>query len=907
MNKWHTLKIEDILSKLKTGEQGLSKTEAKLRLKKFGLNKLTEKRRIEPIKIFFRQFKSFLILILIIAAIISAILVSLTDAYIIIAIVLVNAVLGFTQEYKAEKTMEALKKLAAPKAKVIRDGKQIEISAKKIVPGDIIHLEQGDKIPADARLIKVTSLRIDESTLTGESTPITKDVRALKDVPLAERKNMVFLGTIVSYGKALAVVVNTGMKTEMGKIAKMIQTEETEVTPLQKRLNDFGKWMGIVVIVMSLITFLFGVLRGMNIFGMFLTSIALAVSAVPEGLPAIVTATLAFGMRRMAKYNALVRKLAAVETLGCTTVIAADKTGTMTTNEMTVRKLYCNDKIVNITKVGFEPKGEFICNGIINPKRDEHVKLLLRIGLLCNDAVLEYEEGSWNVLGDPTEGALLVVAAKADMWKDNTKNNYPTIAEFPFSSERKRMTTIHQTPHMTFAYVKGAPETILSLCNSVYKNKQVKKLDKNGRKRISDTIRKMASDGLRVIAFAYRKIEKIEFTPENVEKNLTFVGLAGMIDPPREEVKGSIELCKQAGIKVVMITGDHKLTAIAVARELEIIEDDSETVLTGSELEKLTDDELKEIVEKVKVYARVSPEHKVRILDALKQNGHVVAMTGDGVNDAPALKDAHIGVAMGVKGTDVAKEASDVILLDDNFATIVKAVEEGRGIYDNIRKSIRLLLSANFDEMFVIMLAILSGLPLPFLPIHILWINLITDGLPALSLSIDPKDPDIMKRKPRKSKEHILSNMIVFIIVAGAIGCLVTIVVFTSECTGGFVYRCVEQSPSYVKAVTMAFTTVIMFELFFVFNCRSERHSIVEYNPFSNRYLVAAVALSILMQLIVIYVPFFQSLFGTVPLNLTDWFKIILFGSLALVISPRFFLGLNQDKLEKNKISNEMI
>ncbi len=902
MSKWHTLKVEEVLSELKADEGGLSSKEAKLRLKKFGLNDIEKKRRIDPIKIFFRQFKSFLILILIIAALISAILESLTDAYIIMGIILINAALGFTQEYKAEKAMEALKRLAAPKSKVIRNGKEVEISSKKIVPGDIILLESGDRIPADARLIKAMSLKVDESILTGESVPVTKDTKPLTDETLAERKNMVFLGTTVSYGKSLAVVVDTGMQTEMGKIAKMIQKDETNPTPLQRRLNDFGKWMGLVVVIMCLITFLFGILRGLEIFQMFLTSIALAVSAVPEGLPAIVTATLAFGMRRMAKRNALVRKLTAIETLGCTTVICADKTGTMTTNEMTARKLYCDGKMIDISKVGFEPKGELVSDGMKNPKEDMHVRLLLRIGLLCNDARLEYEEEKWKIIGDPTEGALVVAAAKADMWKDKIKKEYPTIAEFPFSSERKRMTTIHKTVEGNFAYVKGAPETILELCKYTYKNKQVQKLEKGEEEKILINIHRLASEGFRVIGFAYKKVEKIESTPENVENNLIFVGLAAMIDPPREEVKDSIKVCKQAGIKVIMITGDHELTAMAVARELEIIENDSENVLTGSELEKLDDEELVEFVEKIKVYARVSPEHKVRILNALKRNGHIVAMTGDGVNDAPAIKDADIGVSMGVKGSDVTKEASDIILLDDNFATIVEAVEEGRGIYDNIKKSIRFLLSANFDEIFVIMLAVLTGLPLPFLPIHILWINLITDGLPALSLTVDPKDQEIMRKKPRDTKEHILSNnMIIYVMAAGALACLVTIAAFTWELTGS---NLMTFGPQYVldKARTLAFTTAIMFEMFFVFNCRSERHSIVEYNPFSNRYLVVAVVLSILMQAMIIYVPFFQPLFRTVPLTLTDWVKVVLLGSLALALSPKFFLGSNQDKSEEQNI-----
>ncbi|HKZ45565.1 MAG TPA: HAD-IC family P-type ATPase, partial [archaeon] len=757
MEKWHTLRVEDVFSKLETSEIGLNRIDAKLRLEEYGPNTLTERRRIEPIKIFLRQFKSFLIIILIVAAAISAFFRSITESYIIISIVLINAVLGFAQEYKAEKAMEALKKMASPTSKVIRSGKQIEIPSRKLVPGDVIHLEEGDKVPADARLFKISSLKVDESSLTGESMPITKETRILRDAPLAERKNMVFLGTTVSYGNAYAVVANTGMQTEMGKIAKMIQVEEVEVTPLQKRLDQFGIWMGILVIILSCITFMLGVARKGDLLTMFMTSVVLAVSAVPEGLPAIVTATLALGMRKMTKFNAFVRKLSAVETLGCTTVICADKTGTMTTNEMTVRKIYCDDKTISISKIGFEPMGEFTSDEIANPKEDEHVRLLLKIGLLCNDARLEYVDDRWQVSGDPTEGALVVAAAKANMWMEKIKNDYSTIAELPFSSERKMMTTVHQSKNGIFAYSKGAPETILEFCKHTYKDKKVKALREEEKEKILSATHKMASEGLRVIAFAFKEMEKAEFTPEKVEENLIFAGLAGIIDPPREEVKESIRICKEAGINVVMITGDHKQTATSIARELGIIQDEYETVLTGNELNELTEEKLEKIVENVKVYARVSPEHKVKILNALKKNGHVVAMTGDGVNDAPALKNAHIGVAMGVKGTDVAKEASDIVLLDDNFSTIVKTVEEGRGIYDNIKKTVRFLLSINFDEMFVVVLAMLMYLPLPFLPIHILWINLVSDSLPALSLSIDTKEKEIMKRKPRNPKEHILS------------------------------------------------------------------------------------------------------------------------------------------------------
>jgi Ca2+-transporting ATPase len=896
MNKWHTLKIEEVFQILQTSEYGLSKEESKTRLKKFGLNRLKEKKRLEPVKIFLRQFKNFLVLILIVAALISIFTgffsgksERFTDAYIIIVFIILITSLGFVQEFRAEKTMEALKKLTAPKTKVRRDGKIIEIPAERLVPGDVILLEEGDRVPADARLFKTVGLKVDESSLTGESIPITKDTKVLRDVALADRKNMVFLGTIVSYGKAEAVVVATGMQTEMGKIAKMAQVEEVELTPLQKKLDQFGKWIGAVILVLCGIVFLIGIFKGEEIFRMFLTATALAVSAVPQGLPIVITVTLALGMWKMAKQKALIKKLSAVETLGCTTVICADKTGTMTTNEMTVRKLYCNNKIIDVTGVGFEPKGEFISDSILDVKEDETVKMLLRIGLLCNNAELQFKEGSWKILGDPTEGALLVLAAKANLWKDRMRESYPYVAELPFSSERKMMTTIHKTTKGLQAYVKGAPETVLELCNQIQEGKELKNLEKEEREKILGVTRRMAAEGLRVLAFAYKKLEVGEFTSQEVEKDLIFVGLAGMIDPPRKEVKDAIGLCKQAGIKVVMITGDHKSTALAVAKELGLIEKDSEGVLTGPELEDLTDEELVDRVEEVKIYARVSPEDKSRILRALKTRGEIVAMTGDGVNDAPALKDADIGVAMGIKGTDVAKEASDMVLTDDNFATIVRAVEEGRGIYDNIRKFVRYILAVNFSEIFFVSIAILAGLPLPLLPIQILWINLLTDGFPALALSADPKDPEIMKRKPRDPRESVLHKMIIFIIAGGCLALLTEMGIFVWTCTQGFTATC--EGYALDKARTMAFTTAIMFELFFVFNCRSEKLSAFRTNPFSNRYLVLGVLATVLLQAIVIYVPFFNSVFGVVPLSAVDWLIIILLASSGLLLSPKVFLA----------------
>jgi len=887
--KWHTKDTDDILKKLSTSIQGLDEKEAELRLKKYGFNEFIEKRRITPLLIFLRQFKSFLIIILLVATLISILIGRVIDATVIFALVLINAILGFVQEYRAEKSMQTLKGLVVPKAKVIRDGQEKEILARKLVPGDIILLEEGDRIPADARLLETLDLKVDESSLTGESTPVTKRETVLNDVQLAERTNMTFMSTLVVYGRAKAVVVSTGMQTEIGEIAGMIQVGERE-TPLQLKLVEFSKWLALVTLAIAGIVFALGFFRGQNIFDMFLTSIALAVSAVPEGLPVIVTITLAIGVQRMAKEKAIIRKLSAVETLGSTTVICSDKTGTMTTNEMTVRKIYINDRIIEVTGVGFEPYGKFLFEGKdVNLEKEDEFKLLLRISSLCNDAVLS-KDGDWHVIGDPTEGALIVLASKAGMWQEEMKKEYSRIAELPFSSERKMMTTIHSTSKETMAYLKGAPETILGKCSHILKNSKTIVLTKKERDEILNELNRMGDEGLRTLALAYKKLPDKDFGQNVVEKDLIFIGFVGMIDPPRNETKNAIELCKQAGIKVVMITGDHKNTAVAVAKEISLLEE-GKKILTGEELDNLDDIDLNEIIEDVSVFARVSPRHKVRIVSALKQKGHVVAVTGDGVNDAPALKDAHIGVAMGIKGTDVAKEASEMVLADDNFATIISAVEEGRGIYDNIRKFIRYILSVNFSEIFFIGITTLARLPLPLLPIQILWINLLTDGLPALALTVDPKDPDTMKKKPRNPKEGVLHGMKLFILAASSLALLTELGIFVWTCTGGFTYTCTSGTSSYLKAMTMAFTTAIMFELFFVFNCRSETKSVFRMNLLTNKRLILGVLITALLHLMILYVPFFNPYFGTIPLSINDWLIIVLLASSGLLISPRKFLA----------------
>lgn len=879
--KWHTLSVYKVMENLGVGSSGLTEEEAKIRLEKYGYNKLKEKKPPSKLKLFLSQFKSFLIILLLFATIVSLLIGNVLDAIAIFTILIIIGILGFIQEYRAEKAVESLKKMIVPEATVIRNGEITVIHASEIVPGDIIVLEQGDRVPADARVIESVNLKTDESTLTGESLPVSKYEKSIEDKPLPERVNMVFMGTTVSYGRGKAVVVSTGMNTQIGKIAEIIQEKE-EITPLQKKLNNLGKFLGTIALFVCVIVFLIGMIKGNNPVEMFMTSVALAVSAVPEGLPAIATITLALGIRRMVSKKALVKHLSAVETLGETTVICADKTGTMTTNEMTVRYLWTYRGFVKVTGAGFNPKGLFYRkNKKINPLKEKDIHLLLKTGYLCNNAKLlsplPLIRPEWKIIGDPTEGALIVAGKKA-----NIKTDAKRIWEIPFSSERKMMTVVCESENKREIYTKGAPELVLELCTHILVNGKKTRLSKKHKDKILEILEEFTNRGLRVLGLAYSQLRHKSLKQEDIEINLTFIGLAGMIDPPRPEVKSAIKKCKQAGIKVVMITGDHKLTAMSIARELEIIGVDSEEfVVTGEEIDKLSEEELDEIVENTFVYARVLPEHKVRILKVLKRKGHVVAMTGDGVNDAPALKKADIGVSMGIKGTEVAKEASDMILLDDNFATIVAAIEEGRGVYDNIHKSVRFLLSANFDEIIETTLAILIGLPLPFLPLQILWINLITDGLPALALSVDPKEEDIMKRRPRNPKKGILSGMLMFILVAAILDVISSfgLFVWTLRTTGDI-----------VKARTVAVTTAIFFELFFVFNCRSEKHSFIKTDVLSNKKLIAAVIISILLQIAVIYVPLFQEVFGTTSLGFIDWVRIVIFSSIALLTFPEVFM-----------------
>lgn len=889
--EWHAMETEELMRALKASEKGLSEEEVKRRLQEFGPNELVERKGITPFQIFLGQFKDVFVIMLLIAVGFSVLIGEIIDASTIGAIVVLNSIVGFVQEYRSEKAMEAMKKLTAPKARVLRDGKEMLIPAREVVPGDIVLLEAGDRIPADSRLLEVVDLKTDEAVLTGESTPVGKITGVLDEkTPVADRKNSLFMATHVTYGRGKAVVTSTGMNTEFGKIAEMVQAVEEADTPLKQKLARFAKKLGIIIVAVCVIIFalelyeIFVIGTGWtgeaigDIIKAFEISVALAVSAVPEGLPAVVTVSLALGARELAKRNSIIRKLASAETLGATTVICSDKTGTLTKGEMTVRKIYVDRKMVDVTGVGYQPMGEFLNKGTrIEPKENEALSLLLRAGSLCTNA--HYDEES--VIGDTTEGALIVAAAKAGMTKKDMENQYPRVHEVPFTSERKRMTTIHKTPEgKLVAYVKGAPEIILERSTHVLKDGKAQKLSAKERKTILETNENMASDALRVIGVAYKKLS--DNTPANidedvVEKGLVFVGLMGMIDPPREEAKQANQKCQQAGIKTIMITGDHKLTAVAIAKELGMLK--SEMSLTGSELDNMSDEDFEKIAEDVTVYARVSPEHKLRIVKALKKRGHIVAMTGDGVNDAPALKQSDIGVAMGITGTDVTREAADMVLADDNFATIVTAVEGGRAIYDNIRKFSFFLLRSNFDELLIIGAFALLGLELPLTAGMILWINLVTDGGPALALSMDPPAKDLMKRSPRNPNEGILHGRIASILATFVTQCLGTGVLF-------YVAYYVWGRPL-GEAQAMAFVQATLQELIIVWNCRSEKHNAFKVGFTSNKFLLVAVVFSVLLTILIPY----TGLFGTAPLDPLDWAIVLPISFSGFLILPEVFYG----------------
>ena len=892
-SRWYTLSVQEVIAKLQTdSHKGLSDKEAKERELAYGPNQLARAPRDPAWKLFLAQFKDFMVLVLLAATAISGLLGEYADAITIAIIVMVNAVLGFIQEYRAERSLEALKKLTSPEARVIRNGQERKLPAAALVPGDIVMLEEGDRIPADMRLLHTASLEIEESALTGESLPVLKQKGALPAYGLApgDATNMAYFGTVATRGRGMGVVVTTGMATEMGQIAGMIQQVDRVETPLQHRLAQLGRWLVAFCLFICAVVVLLGIMRGEEAYQMFLAGVSLAVAAIPEGLPAIVTVALALGVQRMIKRQAVIRKLPAVETLGCSTVICSDKTGTLTQNEMTVRRIVINDQVTDITGEGYDPKGEF-AGGV--DKRDQHFNLLMKAAALCNNSVLErgrvsikglFRAGAgarkhrgWSVLGDPTEGALLVMAAKAGIWREKLETKEIREEEIPFDSDRKRMSVLYRQPDGALAvYTKGAPDVILDLCTHSLKGGMAVPLSKWEREEILRQNAELAEQALRVIAFAYREMPAgdQDFSEENVEQRLIFVGMAGMIDPPRPAAVKAVHTCRRAGIKVVMITGDHKLTAQAIAREMSILSKGGK-VLTGSDLDTMSDQEFAAQVEKVSVYARVSPRHKLKIVQALKQAGHVVAMTGDGVNDAPAIKEADIGIAMGISGTDVTKEASAMVLTDDNFSSIVAAIEEGRGIYDNIRKFIRYLLSCNVGEIMTMFVALLAGMPLPLLPIQILWMNLVTDGLPAMALGVDPHDSDIMTRRPRHPKESVFAHgMTQRIIINGTVIGLGALLAFRIGLFMGEVEL----------ARTMAFNALVMFQLFYVFSCRSESHTILEVGLFTNPYLLGAVFISGTLQMLINYVPFLQNVFHVVPLSGMQWLIILVISAAPTVL-----------------------
>jgi len=888
---WYTKSIDEILIGLKSSKTGLTNDEAEKRLEEFGYNELQKGKRITALIIFINQFKNALLLLLIAAGILSLFLGELIESIAIFGILILNALLGFVQEYKAEKAIEALEKMSAPTARVVRDGKEQKIPAREVVPGDIILLEAGDIVPADSRLLEISSLQIDEAALTGESVPSKKIIEPFKlGTSVADQENMAFMGTAVTYGKGKSIVVGTGMKTEFGKIATSLQTTREVQTPLQIKFAQLAKQIGIIAIILITLVLISGTLQGTLTFSkMLLFALALTVSTIPNSLPIIVTVGLSMGTKRLAKKNMLIKKLPAAESLGAATIVVSDKTGTITKNQMTITDIFYDNEIIKVSGAGYEPEGSFyIDNKQINPRK---MGRLLRIGYLCNNAKLVEKENRFEVIGDPTEGSLIVLGKKGKLEDENLHHNFTFIEELPFDSDRKRMSVIfkNKVNGKTEAYVKGAPDILLKVCGRIIEKGKIRNLTKKDKEKIIDMNNSFAGKALRVIALAYREIpDSKEYDINNVEKNLIFVGLVGMIDPPRDEVKQSIEQCREAGIKVMIITGDHAITTKAVAQQIGLFKK-GDIVLTGDDIEKMSDSEIEENVGKIRIIARALPIQKLRIVDALQKNGHIVAMTGDGVNDAPALKKADIGIAMGITGTDVAKEVSKATLVDDNFATIVNAIEEGRNIYDKMIKSAKYLLSCNAGEITAVFMAIMLKFPLPLLPLQILLMNLLTDDFPALGLGFESAEEGIMKYPPRDPKDKPISKMMFLsIILFGLIMGLGTLFIFMQ-------YKGIDLS----KAQTVAFTTLVMFQMFAVMSSRSLLPSLKKLNPFSNKWLFGAVCLSLVIQLAVIYWSPLQTIFGTVSLLAGDWFKIIgiaSFGFVMMELSKLFIVPFSHKK-----------
>ncbi|NLG83109.1 MAG: cation-translocating P-type ATPase [Firmicutes bacterium] len=857
--------IEEVVNLLDTNlSSGLSREEAERRLAIYGRNQLIEEKPRGFLAMFFDQFKDFLVLILIASTVIAALMGELLDAAVIMSIVILNAVLGVIQEGRAERALAALRRMAVPEATVLRDGRQIRVPSSALVPGDVVLLQAGDVVPADLRLVETVNLKTDESPLTGESVPVEKhaDVLVPPEAALGDRPNQAFLGTTVVYGRGRGVVARTGMKTELGKIAALVASVEEVGTPLQRKLEEFGRWLGLACLGICLIVFILGILRGGELLEMFMTAGSLAVAAIPEGLPAMVTIVLALGVQRMIARNAIIRRLPAVETLGCATYVCSDKTGTLTENKMTVTELFlARGEQIAVSGRGYEPRGEFIATTTatpIDPLADPDLRVLLEAALACNDAELVEEEGRFEILGDPTEGALVVLAAKAGMSRERLAETLPRLDEIPFDSTRKRMTTVHRRDGQWVAFTKGAPDILLELCHHYREKGEERPLSPEKRREYHEEIGRFAGRGLRVLGLAYKSLPP--GTKEGWDEHLTFLGLVAMQDPVRAEAKAAVATCLRAGIKPVMITGDYAQTARAIAAELGMAEPE---VFTGAQIEAMSDRELEEALGRSPVFARVSPEHKLRIVEALRRRGEVVAMTGDGVNDAPALRSADIGVAMGIAGTEVAKGASDMVLADDNFATIVAAIEEGRVIFENIRKAVIYLLSCNIGELLLFFLAILGGLPGPMVPVQILLINLVTDGLPALALGVEPKEENIMDLPPRDPKEGILNRTIVFrMFFVGSLMGIAALVPFV------FIYR---RDGDLALARTAAFTTLAFAELWRVLASRSERRPWWRMPFFGNPQLILAILSSALIILAVLYLPPVAGIFQTVVPKARFW------------------------------------
>jgi len=891
---WHSLSISKLKKVLKTSNRGLTSSQVKLRLEKYGANVLAKEKKTSWFKLFYHQFLNLLTLILLGAVVISFVLGDALEAIIILVIVFFSAFLGFIQEFRSQKAMSALKKLASFNAHVLRNGRVEKILASDLVPGDLIVLKMGDKIPADARLIDYLNFEVSESVLTGESLPVKKSTDLIKDknIPLAERKNMVYSGTVVTRGHAKAIVVATAMLTEFGKIADLLSQVETEKTPLEKKLTQIGRYLGIGSLLICALASLLGVLRGYPALEMLIWGVSLAVAAVPEALPAVVTGSLSLGVWEMAKKKAIVRRLPAVETLGSVSVICSDKTGTLTRNEMTVRQIFTNDQTIFVEGVGYQPNGGFLLKDKdFNFQHDQEFKKLVQVSLLCNDALLVKKAKDYLIDGDPTEGALVVLAAKAGLAQEKWQKDYPRLGEIPFDMNRKRMSTLHSFKSSFQLLVKGAPESVLAKCTYIQKNGKLIKLSKTETKKILSQTNQMANNALRVLAFAYKdlkadqvKIGNKDLDQNMLESDLVFVGLAGMIDPPRDEAAEAIKVCRRAGIKPIIITGDHVLTTWAVGRDLGLFTDKNQ-IIDSYQLNKLSYSKLLKIVDQ-KSYARVSPEDKLKIVKALKAKGYLVAMTGDGVNDAPALKQADIGVAMGIVGTDVAKEASDLILADDNFATIVVAIKKGREIYDNIKKYLFYLLRSNIGEVLVLGGGFLLNLPPILTAIQILWINLVTDGLPALALGVDPPGKQVMLVKPQDPSQSIFSKKAVSLMF---ILSLTMAVVLLPQ------FSLLLKAKSLVKAQTIVFITMVLMEMINAYNSRTDG-SLFKINIFANQWLNLAVLSSIVSTALIIQIPAISRIFGTTVLSLTDWL-------MAIVLSLSVFLVSEMAKVALSKVS----